>query len=138
MRMPLSEHKFVENRDNLKRGLCKLLNEKDIAQIILDELAKDGYIPLSSLSQTCHSALNLVSQFIEHWNETPPGDFLGDDVSVGEEGVKGTPITLMISPLRKPFNEQTDMTFAEHYETQTRLCKSSFRIFYRCLTQTSS
>lgn len=126
MRTPPGEHKYAEKVENRKRGLFRVLNEKDVARFILEELAEEGFVALSNLSQTCHTGLNIVSQYIECWDETPPGDFLGEDGYIGDDGVQRTPVTLMISPIRKPFNCRTDITFAEHYETQNRLCESSF------------
>lgn len=126
MRTPPIEHKYNENVENRNRGLFKVLNEKDIARFILGDLAMDGFLALSNLSRTCHTGFDIVSQYIESWDETPPGDFLGEDVSVDDDGVQRTPITLMISPIRKAFDSRADITYAEHYETQTKLCKPSF------------
>lgn len=129
MRTAISEHKYVESAKNHDHGLFKVLNVKDIARTILGDLAKTGYLDLSNLSRTCHTGLNIVSQYIEHWDETAPGDFLGEDICVDDgDKVQRTPVTLLISPVRKAFNyedgKRPDTTYSEQYMVQVKLCKS--------------
>jgi hypothetical protein len=128
--MPPTEHKYTENRENRTLVLMKVLNEKDIARIILGHLAEEGYFGLSNLSQTCHTALNIVGRYVEHWDETPPGDFLGDDVSV--DGTHGSPIALVVSPIRKPLSDRCGITYTQHFVTQIRLCKFFLVIVWLC------
>lgn len=133
VRTPMSEHQYVEDATNHTRGIFRVLNVPDIARAVLKDLAETGYLDLSNLSRTCHTGLNIVSQYIEHWDETPPGDFLGEDISLdAHDKVQRTPVTLLISPVRQAFKDgkRPDISYAEHYKTQGNLCKSTYLVYF--------
>jgi hypothetical protein len=100
----------------------------EIARVILKDLAKNGFLDLSNLSRTCHTGLDIVGKYVEVWDETPPGDFLGEDVSLDpNDEAQRTPVTIMVSPVRKAWSSRDgmrpDISYAEHYETEKKLCK---------------
>ncbi|KAB5549748.1 hypothetical protein GE09DRAFT_182916 [Coniochaeta sp. 2T2.1] len=129
VRSASEDHPFAENCHNRALGLFRVLSVHDIGRLIMKMLADDGFMPLSSLSRTCHAGFDVVAKYIEVWDTTPPGDFMGEDVYLGaNDGVQRTPATLMVTPIRPDWSymdgKRADFNFADHYQTETKLLRA--------------
>ena len=82
---------------------------------------------MANLGATCQTAFDIVSEHIEQWNLTPPGDYLGDNTS-DPFYPPLAPIALVVSPIRQRMEggdtERQYASYEAEFDSTYQLCKS--------------